>query len=151
MKMLNVTNARLAVKGSVSWELSSPQIRAQTLLVLFTFQFLQAAQQFLFIHVASTLFPLIPQLLQCCSNFLPRGHPHLLEMVATDGEGGHSPFLHFFQKLFLSLLLQDLKDLGIGVSFSRLGEKRKKKEGSVWNSKNSSKCAQHYGIPITPC
>lgn len=128
MKMLNVTNAQLAVRGSVSWELSSTQLRAQTVLSLFTLQLLQAAQQFLFIHVVPTLFPLIPQLLQCCPNLLPRGHPHLPEVVATDREGGHSPFLHFLQKLLLSLVLQELKDLGVGVGFPRIHQ-----EVLVWS------------------
>lgn len=149
MKMLNVTNAQLAVRGSVSWELSFTGIRAQTVLLLFTLQLLQAAQQFLFIHVVSTLFPLIPQLLQRCPNFLPRGHPHLPEIVATDRERGHSPFLHFFQKLFLSLVLQELKDLGVGVSFPRLGEKKGKKRGFSMKKQNqlqvcSAVCCSHY-------
>lgn len=126
-KMLNVTNAQLAVRGSVPLELSSTGIRAQTVLSLFTLQLLQAAQQLLFIHVVPTLLPLIPELLQRRPNLLSRGHPHLPQVVAADRERGHSPFLHFFQKLFFSLVLEELEDLGIGVSFPRLGEKRKKK------------------------
>lgn len=145
MKMLNVTNAPLAVRGSVSWELSSTRIRAQTVLFLFTLQLLQAAQQFLFIHVVPTLLPLIPELLQGCPNLLPRGHPHLPEVVATDREGGHSPFLHFFQKLLLSLVLQELEDPGIGVSFPRLGKKGENETAE------SAPSAQHCAVPIIPC
>lgn len=109
------------------WEAQFHRIRAQPVLSLFTLQLLQAAQQLLFIHVVPTLLPLIPQLLQRRPNLLSRGHPHLPQVVAADRERGHSPFLHFFQKLFFSLVLQELEDLGIGVSFPRLGEKRKKK------------------------
>lgn len=111
--------------------LSSTGIRAQTVLSLFTLQLLQAAQQLLFIHVVPTLLPLIPELLQRRPNLLSRGHPHLPQVVAADRERGHSPFLHFFQKLFFSLVLEELEDLGIGVSFPRLGEKRKKKKYRV--------------------
>lgn len=112
--------------------LSSTGIRAQPVLSLFTLQLLQAAQQLLFIHVVPTLLPLIPELLQRRPNLLSRGHPHLPQVVAADRERGHSPFLHFFQKLFFSLVLEELEDLGIGVSFPRLGEKRKKEiQGSL--------------------
>lgn len=97
-------------------------------MLLFTSQLLQAAQQLLFIHVVPTLFPLLPELLQCCPNVLARGHPHLAQVVPADREGGHSPFLHFLQELLLPLVLQELKDPGVGVSVPRLGEKRKKKE-----------------------
>lgn len=133
MKLFHVTNTG---RGPVSWELSSTWLRAQTVLSLFPLQLLQAAQQFLFIHVVATLFPLIPQLLQCCPNLLPRGHPHLPEVVATDREGGHSPFLHLLQKLLLSLVLQELKDPGVGVGFPRLGGKRKRR-GFSTNSRTA--------------
>lgn len=125
---------------------SVPSDQAQTVLLLFPLQLLQAAQQFLFVHVVATLFPLIPELLQCCPNVLPRGHPHLPEVVATDREGGHSPFLHFLQQLLLSLVLQQLKDLGVGVGFPRLGEKRKKKRGFSMKQLQvcSALCYSHY-------